>query len=149
MSSFYAGSDIASGVDAVREQMDQVFRRLGFPASLRAMSAGEFPKLNIGSTPDSLEILAFAAGVEPDKLQVTVDKGLLTISGERPSEVGTGDTRAKTIYARERARGAFSRVIELPQDADPENVAASYQDGCLRISVQKRESSRPRLIPIQ
>ena len=41
------------------------------------------------------------------------------------------------------------RVISLPEDSDPERVEARYTDGCLRVSIRKRESSRPRSIQIQ
>ncbi|MGV2909625.1 Hsp20/alpha crystallin family protein, partial [Achromobacter sp. AGC25] len=43
----------------------------------------------------------------------------------------------------------FTRVIELPGDVDPDNVEAKYIDGCLLISIKKKESSKPRLIAIQ
>jgi HSP20 family protein len=45
--------------------------------------------------------------------------------------------------------GAFRRAIELPRDADPDNVKARYTNGCLTISISKRETSRPRAIAIQ
>jgi len=79
---------------------------------------------------------------------VSIDKGLLTISGERKpaqQDVG-GDTR---VYAQERFTGTFRRVIELPETADPDKVQARYENGCLSITVGKRESSKPRAIAIQ
>jgi HSP20 family protein len=76
------------------------------------------------------------------------DKGLLTISGERkradpPTE---GDVRT---YAQERFAGSFRRAIEPPQHADPDRVQARYVNGCLSISVGKRESSKPKAITVQ
>jgi HSP20 family protein len=52
-------------------------------------------------------------------------------------------------YAQGRFGGAFRRVIELPQQADPDKVQARYVDGCLMISVGKRETSKPRAIAVQ
>jgi HSP20 family protein len=149
MSSLYPTNDMARHLDDIRDQVDQMFRSWGLPSSLRAMSGGTYPKLNIGNTPESIEILAFAPGMDPSDIRITVDKGLLTIAGERRTEVASSDEAPKTVYARERPRGNFTRAVELPQDANPDCVSAKYADGCLRISIQKHEASKPRLIEVQ
>ena len=53
-----------------------------------------------------------------------------------------------TVHARERFAGRFRRVISLPEDADPARVDASYRDGVLRVTIAKRESSKPRRIEV-
>ncbi|MGZ5259628.1 MAG: Hsp20/alpha crystallin family protein, partial [Burkholderiales bacterium] len=68
--------------------------------------------------------------------------------GERSGTVQEGDERI-SIYAQERFTGPFRRVVSLPEDADPNRVNASYRDGFLRVSVGKRESSKPRQIEIR
>jgi HSP20 family protein len=119
----------------------------GLPASLRA-NQGVFPAINIGATDDSLEIVVFAPGLDASQLDVSIDKGLLTIAGERrrPEGATREDTRS---YARERFAGAFRRVVELPSNANPDDVQAKYADGVLSISIGKHESSKPRSIAIQ
>ena len=52
------------------------------------------------------------------------------------------------MYAKERFVGAFRRVVSLPDDADPAKVEATYRDGLLRVTIAKRESSKPRQIAI-
>jgi HSP20 family protein len=52
------------------------------------------------------------------------------------------------VHARERFAGSFRRVVSLPEDADPGKVEASLRDGVLRITVAKREASKPRRITI-
>jgi len=80
-------------------------------------------------------------------MQLTVDRGLLVISGERKSQVPeSGDSTS--VYAQERFAGNFRRVVSLPEDADPGKVDASYKDGILRVTVAKRESSKPRRIEV-
>jgi len=118
------------------------------PSSLRSSRFGAFPQINIGTTDDSIEIVAFAPGVDVASFDVAIDKGLLTISGERrPAQSDAGDdTRT---YARERFTGTFRRAIELPQNADPDKVQARYANGCLSVSVGKRESSKPKAITVQ
>ncbi len=122
------------------------------PASAPAAPALPSPYVNIGATDDSIEIVAFAPGLNAAELDVSIDKGLLTIAGERkparPHASGDIGDDVRT-YAQERFSGAFRRVIELPQNADPDKVQARYTDGCLSISVGKREASKPRAITVQ
>ncbi|KUZ68109.1 heat-shock protein Hsp20 [Burkholderia ubonensis] len=146
MSDLYFGTDLLSEFDRLQQQMAQLFG--GFPSSIRAGRLGAFPQINIGATDESIEIVAFAPGINATELDVSIDKGLLTVSGERKStQPDTGsDTRT---YVQERFAGTFRRVIELPDTADPDKVQARYENGCLSISVGKRESSKPRAIAIQ
>jgi len=142
MSDPFFSTDLLGEFDRLQRQMASLFP--GFPASLRAMRSETFPPLNIGSTDDSVEIVAFAPGLDP----AAIDKGLLTISGERkPPENRSGDDTR--VYASERFMGAFRRVIELPQHADPDKVNARYVNGCLTISVGRSEASKPRAITVQ
>lgn len=139
------GTDFFRDFDRLHQQMNAL--AAGRPTSLRA-SQGAFPRVNIGTTDDSIEIVVFAPGVVPSQLDVSIDKGLLTISGERkrPDAASRDGARA---YARERFTGAFRRVIELPQNANPDDVRATYTDGRLSIRIGKKESSKPRSIAIQ
>jgi len=145
MSDVFFGTDLFSEFDRMQRQMASLFG--GFPSSLRSGRFGAFPPVNIGATEDSIEIVVFAPGVPANQLEVTVDKGLLTISGERAQVRPEGDAEARP-YAQERFSGSFRRVIELPQSADPDKVQARYANGCLSISVGKREASRPRAITV-
>lgn len=83
MSDLYFGTDLFSEFDRLQQQMAQRFG--GFPSSIRASRFGTFPQINIGATDDSIEIVAFAPGVDAAALDVSIDKGLLTIGGERKS----------------------------------------------------------------
>lgn len=89
-----------------------------------------------------------APGLDPASLQVTTDRGLLVIAGERKSDLPESRDGV-AVYAQERFTGSFRRVVSLPEDADPARVDATYRDGVLRISIAKRESSRPRRIEVQ
>ncbi|MFF7397627.1 Hsp20/alpha crystallin family protein [Achromobacter sp. NPDC008082] len=138
-------SGISSALDTL-QQLDNLLRSSTAPSNLRSTARAGFPPVNVGTSADSIEVVAFVPGIDPNALEVTMEKGLLTISGERREEEPSGQA---TLYARERARGRFSRVVELPSDADPENIQARYTDGCLCISIGKRESAKPRQITIQ
>ena len=147
MSDLFSSAGLAGDIERLQRQVTSLFD--GFPNSIRAARFGAFPRINIGSTDDSIEIVAFAPGVDPANLEVSIDKGLLTISGERKlaqPEVSGDDART---YAQERFAGAFRSAIELPQHADPDKVTARYVSGCLTVSIATRESSKPRAITVQ
>jgi HSP20 family protein len=146
MSDLTFSTDLLGEFDRLQRQMASLFT--GFPTSLRASRAGLFPPVNIGSTDDSIEIVAFAPGLDPAQIDVSIDKGLLTISGERNAPQRDASDDAK-VYAQERFTGAFRRVIELPPHADPANVKARYVNGCLTVSVGRSEASKPRAITVQ
>jgi HSP20 family protein len=146
MSDLFFSMDLPAEFERLQRQMTNLFA--GFPASLRDARSETFPPVNIGSTDDSVEIVAFAPGLDPAAIDVSIDKGLLTISGERKPP-GPGPDDETRIYARERFMGAFRRVIELPPHADPEKVTARYANGCLTVSVGRSEASKPRAIAVQ
>lgn len=144
-SSFRPTADVFSELNRLQGLLDQVFR----PAersSIRSLAGAAFPVINIGTTPDAVEIMALAPGIDPSALQLTLDRGLLIISGERAS--GIPDDEKTSVYARERFAGAFRRVITLPEDADPGKVEANYREGILRVTVARREESKPRRIEV-
>ncbi|WP_066741204.1 Hsp20/alpha crystallin family protein [Cupriavidus sp. D384] len=140
------GTDLFSDFDRLQRQMTSLFG--GFPSSIRAGRSSAFPAINIGATDDSIEIVAFAPGLKQEDIEVTIDRGLLTISGERQPLWQDGMPESRH-YAQERFVGAFRRVIELPEGADPDKVQARYANGCLSVSVGKREASKPRAIIVQ
>lgn len=145
-------SGLFGDFDRLRRELDSAFGALGVPTSIRAVARGAYPAINIGNTPKAIEIVAYAPGLERDKLEVSIDKGLLTIAGERAAEA-PADRAARDAaehrYANERFSGRFKRVVSLPEDADPARVEARYADGVLRISVQRREDTLPQRIQIQ
>lgn len=140
---FLSSADLFADLNRMQTLMDQLFP--GRSASIRSQAAG-FPVLNVGTTPTSIEVQALAPGLDPSRLEITVDRGLLIIAGERPSELPQDERTS--VYARERFSGKFRRVVSLPEDADPAAVQASYRDGLLRVSVNKRASSLPRRIEV-
>ncbi len=131
----------------LHQQLEQAIGPASRSNSIRGSGWGAFPAIDVGTTPDTIEIAAFAPGIDAGAVQVTIDKGLLTIAGERSSAIPR-QQKDVSVYAEERFNGSFRRVISLPEDADPAKVDATYQDGFLRITVAKRESSRPRRIEI-
>lgn len=141
-------TDIFSEFDRMQREMEQAFGTLGLPTSIRAVARGAFPSINIGTSSKSFEVYAFVPGVDPATLDVSVDRGTLTIAGERPGDLPEQSEKVN-IYSRERFSGGFKRVVNLPEDADPSRIEARYRDGVLRISVPKSETAQPKRIEVK
>ncbi len=137
--------DMFAEMDRLAREMQQAF---DLTPTIRGYSRGGFPALNVGSTPTGVEIYAFAPGIDPAKVEVNLDRGVLTISGERAPSAPRGDEKT-TLHVNERFDGRFRRVVSLPDDIDPNAVSADYRDGVLHVSVKRRESAQPRRIEVQ
>jgi HSP20 family protein len=137
--------DLFAEVDRLQREMQQSFDTAS--PTIRGFARG-YPALNVGNTPTSVEIYAFAPGLDPAKIDVNLDRGVLTIEGERAGSVPASDGKS-TTHINERFEGRFRRVISLPDDVDPTAVDASYRDGVLHVSVKRRESALPRRIEVQ
>jgi HSP20 family protein len=131
--------------DRLRREMDDVFAR---PSSIRSAAPGAFPAINVGLTPTSVEVYAFAPGLDPAKIDVVIDRGVLTLAGERASALPQGDTKA-SLHTNERPVGSFKRAISLPDDVDAGRVNATYRDGVLNVSIARREEAQPKRITVQ
>jgi HSP20 family protein len=77
--------------------------------------------------------------VKKEDVKVTVENGVLTLSGERKFEK---EEKNKKYHRVERAYGGFMRRFTLPDDADPENVKAEFKDGMLTVHLSKSEKAK-------
>lgn len=134
--------------ERLSRELDDVFGVAGLPRSIRSVAGGGLPAVNVGRTSKSIEVYAFAPGLDPAKIEVTIDRGILRIAGERASSIPTNDAKVN-VYARERSTGRFTRTIALPEDIDPAQVEATYRDGVLKVSVARREPVQPQRIAVQ
>jgi HSP20 family protein len=134
--------------ERLRRELDDTFGVAGLPNSIRSVASGRLPAVNVGRTPSSVEIYAFAPGLDAAKIDVTVDRGVLRISAERASAIPADDAKV-SVYTRERESGSFTRAVALPDDVDPQHVQAHYRDGVLQVSIARREALQPRRIQVQ
>lgn len=137
--------DVLAELDRLQREVQQAF---DISPSIRGIGRGGFPALNVGGTPQSVEIYAFTPGLDPKSLEVNLDRGVLTLAGDRKSDLPSGDTKAN-VHINERFHGHFHRVLTLPDDVDPNGVTAQYRDGILHISIKRREEAQPRRISVQ
>jgi HSP20 family protein len=84
-------------------------------------------------------------GVEPKSIQVSMEKGVLEISGERKAPEAAEATR---YHTQERVQGGFKRRFKLPESADESEISAKSENGVLEIVIKKRAEQVPRRITI-
>ena len=138
--------DVFAELDRLQREVQEAF---DLSPSIRGIGRGGFPAINIGGTPQSVEIYAFAPGLDPATMEVKLDRGLLSIAGERPAELPSENDDRAAVHINERFSGRFRRVVSLPDDVDPDTVSADYRNGVLHIQVKRLESAEPRRITVQ
>ena len=138
-------SNVFDDVRRLENELDQLLSRSPYSTGIRAVPRGTFPPVNVGATPEQVDVYLFAAGADPKSINVSIQQNLLTVSGNRKVSVNLD----AEYYRRERYDGDFHRVIALPDDADPDQVDAHYRDGVLHITVRRRQAVKPRQIQIQ
>ncbi len=112
-----------------------------------AMTVAQWAPL-VDITEDDKEYLIKAElpEVKKDDFKVSVQDGVLTISGERKYEK---EEKGKKYHRTEWAYGSFSRSFTLPDDADAEKVAGDFKDGVLKVHVPKSEKAKPKKIEVK
>ena len=139
-----SGDSLFDELRRMENEMGELFGRRAWPAGIRSVARGTYPPINIGSTPEQVDVYLFAAGLDADTLDITLQKNLLTVAGERKAPV----EEEANYYRKERYDGAFRRVISLPEDVDPGRVEANYRNGVLQVHLMRREEVRPRQIEV-
>ncbi len=103
------------------------------------------PRVDIREEDKRFVILADVPGVDPATIEVSMDKSILTIKGERKA---VDDTAGNKLTRQERVYGTFHRRFSLPESADAENISAHGKYGVLEISIPKKPETTPRRITI-
>ena len=124
----------------------QVFSRFFGDNDQPSQPASQWaPRVDIKEEDRRFVILADIPGVDPAAIEISADKNVLTIKGERKSEAGE-DGKVKRV---ERAHGAFLRSFTLPDNADVDAISASGRHGVLEITIPKKAEAAPRKIEIK
>ncbi|MDX1606995.1 MAG: Hsp20/alpha crystallin family protein [Candidatus Competibacterales bacterium] len=104
------------------------------------------PSIDMSETEQAYEIKAELPGIEPKDIELTLKDDLLTLKGEKRAE---REEKRKNYYLQERSRGAFHRVLRLPDDVEPERITTHYADGVLTVTLPKSEQARSRIRRIE
>ena len=130
----------------LQHEINRLFSNIGDSESSAAM-AGWTPAVDIHEFEDRFELFIDLPGVEPQAVDITLDSGVLTITGERAAPAPVGDER-KSRRRLERGYGRFHRRFILPDTVDSENVKATGRNGVLEIAIPKQAKAQPRRIEV-
>ena len=104
------------------------------------------PLVDVAEDDKEYLITAELPEVKKNDVKVTLENGMLTITGERKFEK---EEKNKKYHRVERSDGTFARSFALPNDGDPAKVNAEFKDGMLKIRVAKSEAAQPKQIEVK
>ena len=131
----------------LKDEINRLFNTVGDSETSGAM-AGWVPSVDIYESDDRFDLLVDLPGVDPQKVELTLDNGVLTISGDRPVEKGVGEGRREVRVRLERGAGKFYRRFILPETVDADQIQASGRNGVLEIQIRKQAKAQPRRINV-
>ena len=134
---------------ALQNEIKQAFERVFEPGAdtdeSAVVTSQWVPRVDIKEEPEQFVLYADLPGIDPASIEVQMDKGILSIKGERQSESSTQTDRFSRI---ERHYGSFHRRFALPDSANAEGITAVGRNGVLEIRIPKRPESAPRRIQV-
>lgn len=153
------GNSLFTDLNRLRREMDALFQAPQPRSGIRAAQNAFGPAISIGETHEDVRVYAFAPGLDKDSIDVTIQGNRLRIAGRvaDPFESRTGKdavhpprTRDRvTVHRGERAKGAFSKLVTLPESVDPQQVHATYENGVLMVVTAKKPDVKPQRIAIK
>jgi len=134
------------GMGNLQSEINRLFNGITDAESSGATS-GWMPTVDIQEFDSRFQLFVDLPGVDPDAVEITLDNGVLTISGKRSLPATPEDEQMINRRA-ERGQGQFHRRFILPDTVDAENVEASNQHGVLSITIPKQAKAQPRRIKV-
>ena len=120
--------------------MDQTFPTFKDEVGV-SFNQGAYPKVNVYEYDDKISIVAEIPGLDKSQLNVEVEDGTLTISGDKH---GVWEEDGAKVLRRELKASSFKRSFQLGELLDGDNIKANFKDGVLSISVPKTEPEKPK-----
>ena len=105
------------------------------------------PRVDIVELENAYKLTADVPGLSKEDVKVSVENGVLSISGEKKAE--KHEKKDKGWHYYERSYGSFSRSFNLPEHVDSENIHASYRNGVLELTLAKREVAKSKAIEVK
>lgn len=130
--------------DEIRQVFDRFFGQEDTDASA-VVTAQWVPRVDIREEAGRFVIQADLPGIDPQEIEVQMDKGILSIKGERQGESIAETGRFSRV---ERRYGSFHRRFALPDSADADGISASGRNGVLEIVIPKKPETTPRRIQV-
>ena len=114
----------------------------------RSLSGTGFPQMDvdIAETDTAYTIHADLPGLKKEDIKVSVEDGVLSITGEKKQET---EKKQDRYYLVERRYGQFSRSFSLPANVTGKDIDAKYKNGVLEVVLKKSEESKPKQIEVK
>lgn len=138
-------SELTSLQDRVNQLFSQTFGAPGRGSEQSLFASNFVPPVDVYEDDHSITVQAELPGVKEEELDVRLENNVLTISGERKLE---NEDKKENFHRIERQYGRFVRSFTLPSTVDPDSVNAEFNNGLLKITIAKREESKPKQIKI-
>lgn len=122
-------------IEAMSERIRSLFDDLSMPVTWD-ITSNFYPRVDISEDENNIYVTAEIPGVDKKDVKVTLQDNILTIEGEKKSEV---KDEKKNYYRIERTYGSFCRSLTLPAEVDLDKVKARFEDGLLKIEAAKKE----------
>jgi len=129
--------------DPFTQEFDRLARRV-FGTTNGAVSRRSVMPMDVIRRKDEVELRFDLPGIDPESIEVTVDRGLLTVSAKRAEEYAEGENP----YRRERVMGTFTRRVSLSDTIDADKIGAGYTNGVLSVRLPLLEKAQPRKVEI-
>ncbi len=126
-------------------ELDQLFSRYARDMSTAGDNMHWRPSADIVENDKEYLIKADLPQVKKEDIDISVENGVLTLSGERRVEKSTEDEKE---HRRETFYGRFARSFALPEDVDQSKISAESKDGVLKVHLPKSESKQPRRVQV-
>jgi len=133
-------------VDLLRRDLDRLADPRRAVGDNHDSVADWIPAVDIFEEKDRYVVRADVPGVDPQDINVSMDNGVLNVSGERRAETRSEDARAQRV---ERVAGRFFRHFTLPESTDAEGITAKCSNGILEVSIPKLPEVQARRITVQ
>ena len=128
--------------DKLFDQMvSQHYPEITKSVGVNPMQGSAYPKVNVYEYDDKVGVVAEIPGLDKKQLDVAVEDGVLTISGDKHSAL---EDKGAKVLRRELKQSSFKRQFELGEQLDGENVSANFKDGILSVSIPKIEPEKPK-----
>ena len=131
----------------LQDEINRLFGNAQQTDGSTSATATWIPAVDIHEYTDRFELYVDVPGVEPNSVELTLEEGVLTLSGERiqKSSKADGEPQSRRI---ERSQGQFYRRFVLPDKVDRDKVNATGKDGVLTVTIPKQAKAQPRRIQI-
>ncbi|HEX3844341.1 MAG TPA: Hsp20/alpha crystallin family protein [Steroidobacteraceae bacterium] len=128
-------------VNRLHRQLDEAFSAEGGDSD----GAWWIPQVDVHEEPERFAVLIDVPGVEPKDIEITAEKGVLTIRGERHSRTHEESSAYRRL---ERRSGKFLRRFTLPDSANLDAISAKHTQGVLEVTIPKQAKLQPRRIEV-